>query len=366
MIPFLNLKNLNQAYEAAFKQKFEQFLASGYYIQGQESQAFEKAFARYCGTTQAIGVGNGLDAIRLIFEAYKILGQLKSGDEVLVPANTYIASILGINQAGLKPVLIEPDISTYNIDIENIKKQITAKTKAILAVHLYGLISDWNSLSNLAQQHGLLLIEDAAQAHGAQWQNKKAGNLGQAAAFSFYPTKNLGALGDGGAVTTNNDELAAIIRQLKNYGQSEKYVSHYKGINSRLDELQAAFLNVKLPYLDEINRKRQQNALRYIKNVENQHIILPVYPKNNSHIYHQFVIRTTRRDELKAYLAKQGIETIIHYPVPPHKQAAYSEWQHLKLPVTEKIHQEILSLPIRGNLTANELDYIIEKINRFE
>ncbi len=366
MIKFLDLKLLNQDYEPAFKQKFDSFLQSGYYIQGQETKIFENAFASYCNISQAVGVGNGLDAIRLIFEAYKIMGHLSQGDEVVVPANTYIASILAISQAGLKPVLVEPDINTYNLKADTVEKYITRKTKAVLAVHLYGLVSDWEALSALTNKHNLLLIEDAAQAHGAQYQGQKTGRLGHAAAFSFYPTKNLGALGDGGMVTTNDPVLADTIRLLKNYGQKQKYVSRYKGFNSRLDEIQAAFLNVKLPYLDSINQKRRALALKYIQNIDNKQITLPYYTHEDSHVFHQFVVRTPKRDRLKKYLAAQGIETIIHYPVPPHKQEAYSEWHDISLPVTEKIHKEILSLPIRENLTTQEQDYIIEKINRFE
>ena len=364
MIEFLNLKALNAPYEKAFHQKFEQFLSSGYYVLGKEVQQFETDFAGYCGTDYAIGAGNGLDAIRLILEAYKILGRLQDGDEIIVPANTYIASILAISQAGLKPVLVEPNINTYNLDTERVLEKISSKTKAILAVHLYGLVSDWDTLSKVAQSHGLLLLEDAAQAHGAVWNNRKTGNLGDAAAFSFYPTKNLGTLGDAGAVTTNDDELAELIKKLRHYGQQQKYVSRYKGINSRLDEIQAAFLNVKLPALDTSNNKRRQIASTYIKHIKHSEIILPVFD-TQAHVYHQFTIRTKQRDDLKKYLDKHGIQTLVHYPVPPHKQHAYSEWQHESYPVTEQIHREILSLPIRENLTDNEIFYIIDKINRY-
>ena len=364
MIEFLNLKTLNSPYEKQFHQKFDQFLSSGYYILGKEVQQFETNFADYCGTTYAIGTGNGLDAIRLILEAYKILGKLQIGDEIIVPANTYIASILAISQAGLKPVLVEPDITTYNFDTERVLEKINTKTKAVLAVHLYGLVSDWDTLSKVAQSHGLLLLEDAAQAHGAIWNTRKAGNLGDAAAFSFYPTKNLGALGDAGAVTTNDDELAELIKKLRHYGQQQKYVSRHKGINSRLDEIQAAFLNVKLPALDASNLKRRQMASTYIKHIKHPEIILPVFD-TQAHVYHQFTIRTKQRDDLKKYLDKHGIQTLVHYPVPPHKQPAYSEWRHESYPVTEQIHREILSLPIRENLTDDEVFYIIDKINRY-
>ncbi len=364
MIHFLDLKMLNQKYETEFHQKFKSFLQTGYYIQGKETKAFENNFARYCQTKYAIGTGNGLDAIRLIFEAYKILGLLQPGDEVLAPANTYIASILAISQAGLKPVLVEPKLETYNLDPQNVLNKISPKTKAILGVHLYGRISDWDAIQKIAKAHNLLLIEDAAQSHGAIWKGKKAGNLGHAAAFSFYPTKNLGALGDAGAITTQDSDLAEVLYKLKNYGQSQKYVSQYKGFNSRLDELQAAFLNIKLEYLDQINQKRQKIAQTYLEHLNHNKIILPPFaPK--AHVYHQFVVRTPNREAFREYLLEEGIETLIHYPVPPHQQAAYSEWQSLHLPLTEQIHQEILSLPIRENLTDQEINYIIDKINRY-
>ena len=364
MIEFLNLKKLNAPYESQFRQKFEQFLATGYYINGEENQVFENKFAQYCDTKYAIGTGNGLDAIRLILEAYKISGKLHTGDEIIVPANTYIATILAITQAGLEPVLVEPKLDTYNLDPNKISKKITAKTKAIIGVHLYGLISDWDNLTDISQKHQLILIEDAAQGHGAVWHNKKAGNLGDAAAFSFYPTKNLGSLGDAGAVTTNDEELAIIIKKLRNYGQDQKYISRYKGINSRLDNIQAAFLNVKLPYLDAANEKRRQIALKYIIHIQHQAISLPVFDEK-AHVYHQFTIRTKNREDFQKYLAQNGIGTLVHYPVPPHKQQAYSEWQDFHFPVTEQIHREILSLPIRENLTNEEVYFIIDKINKY-
>ncbi len=364
MIEFLNLNKLNAPFENQFRQKFEQFLSAGNYIESSENQNFENNFAQYCGTEYAIGTGNGLDAIRLILEAYKIKGELQPGDEIIVPANTFIATILAISQAGLTPVLTEPRLTTYNLDPDKVIENITPKTKAIIGVHLYGLISDWDNLQEIARSYGLLLIEDAAQAHGAMWDNKKAGNLGNAAAFSFYPIKNLGALGDGGAVTTSDMALANIIKKLKNYGQEKKYICKYKGFNSRLDELQAAFLNVKLPYLDKSNDKRRQIAATYIEHIKHPEIILPLYGKK-THVYHQFTVRTANREHFQQYLKRNGIGTMIHYPVPPHKQQAYFEWQKLDLPITEQIHREILSLPVRENLTDEEIEYIIDKINKY-
>ncbi len=364
-IKFLDLKDLNTPYEKAFQEKFQAFLKNGYYIQGKETRAFETEFARYCQTQRAVGVGNGLDAIQLIFEAYKILGKLQTCDEVLVPANTYIASILAISKAGLTPVLIEPELHTYNLDPKKVQNKITSKTKAILGVHLYGQISNWENLQKIVRANHLLLIEDAAQAHGAIYKGKKAGNISDAAAFSFYPTKNLGALGDGGAVTTNDPELADLIQILKNYGQTQKYVSRYKGINSRLDEIQAAFLRVKLTYLDQNNQKRQQIAKIYRKHIGNPMISLPAYENIENHVFHQFVIRTPEREKLQKYLFENGIETLIHYPIPPHQQGAYQEWKNLQLPLTEQIHREVLSIPVRENLTRDEIFYIIEKINRY-
>ena len=365
MIKFLDLRDINKVHEEAFRQKFEAFLSSGYYIQGTECKLFEKEFAAYCGTDYAIGTGNGLDAIRLIFEAYKIQRKLKTGDEVIVPSNTYIASILAISQAGLKPVLAEPDLNTYNLSPKAVLENITPDTQAVLGVHLYGQITDWAEIRAITRKNNLLLIEDAAQAHGATYQGKKAGAVSDAAAFSFYPTKNLGALGDGGAVTTDDSELAEIIRKLKNYGQEKKYISKYKGINSRLDEIQAGFLRVKLKHLDKVNHQRRFNAFKYLKDIQNEKIILPALMPESVHIFHQFVIRTPQRDLLQKYLAKNGIETLVHYPVPPHLQEAYTEWNHLRFSVAEKIHREVLSLPVRENLTPEEIDYIIEKINRF-
>jgi len=365
MIKFLELKHLNKPYEQDFLQKVHDFLQSGYYIQGTETQKFEKDFAAYCGTPHAIGTGNGLDALRMIFEACKIKGQLQPGDEVIVPANTYIASILAVSHAGLTPVLAEPDNTTFNLSPETLQQNITSKTKAVLGVHLYGQISDWEQIQNICRRHGLLLIEDAAQAHGAIWNGKKTGSISNAAAFSFYPTKNLGALGDAGAVTTADDELADIIRKLKNYGQEQKYVSRYKGFNTRLDEIQAAFLNVKLKALDKINNARRKNAMTYLQQIDNEKIKLPAVIRPEQHVFHQFVVRVAKRDAFRKHLFDNGVETLVHYPVPPHRQKAYSEWQKKDFPVTEKIYKEIVSIPVRENLTETEVEYIIEVINKF-
>ncbi len=365
MIKFLDLQHINHIYEDKFRKKFESFLSSGYYIQGNEKRLFEEKFAHYCGSRYAIGTGNGLDAIRLLLEAYKITGQLQTGDEILVPANTFIAGILAISQAGLKPVLVEPDPKTYNLNPLEVEKQITGRTKAILGVHLYGQISDWDKLRQIADRHRLLLLEDAAQAHGAVLGDKKAGNLGDAAAFSFYPAKNLGALGDAGAVTTNDTEIAEIVKKLSNYGQESKYINRYKGINSRLDEIQAAFLNVKLDFLDQINQKRREHATLYLKNIGNPNVILPHITDMQAHVFHQFVLRTEQRAKFEKYMMQNGVETLIHYPVAPHKQKAYIEWKNLQLPISEKLHNEVISIPVAEHLTRNEIFAIIEIINRF-
>ncbi|MGV8994327.1 MAG: DegT/DnrJ/EryC1/StrS family aminotransferase [Flavobacterium sp.] len=365
MIHFLDLKKMNQAHEQQFEKKLKQFLASGWYVLGSETEKFEKDFADYCGTKYAIGVANGLDALILILKGYIQLGKLKKGDEVLVPANTYIASILAILQADLVPVLVEPDINTYNIDPRKIAEKITSKTKAILAVHLYGQLSDIPAIFKICQENNLLLIEDSAQSHGAILENKRAGNLGDAAGFSFYPSKNLGALGDAGAVTTNDKELAEVIISLRNYGSEKKYHNQYIGINSRLDELQASFLNVKLPTLDSDNEVRRTIAKRYLGEIKNPLITLPTWDESEMHVFHLFVIRTKKRNELQSYLLENEIQTMIHYPIPPHKQKALSEWSDLSFPITEQIHDEILSLPMSPVLTNDEVSQVIEAINKW-
>lgn len=373
MIKFLDLQKLNQPFEAEFKQKFELFLKNGWYILGKEVATFENNFANYCGTKYCIGLGNGLDALILIFKGYIAIGKLKKGEEVLVPANTYIASILAIVEAGLVPVLIEPNIGTYNIDPLAIKLKITSKTKAILAVHLYGQLCDMETINSIAKENDLLVIEDAAQAHGAFMtivtadgvEKKKAGNLADAAGFSFYPGKNLGALGDAGAVTTNDAELAKVIFALRNYGSHQKYKNEIKGVNSRLDELQAAFLNVKLPYLDNEIRARQAIATQYVSEIKNEKLILPACKITAAHVFHLFVIRIENRLDLANYLNKNGIETMIHYPVAPHKQEAFEEWNNLEFPITEQIHREVLSIPLNSTLTDDEVENIIEVLNAF-
>ncbi len=366
MIKFLDLHKLNARFETEFQEAFQNFLDSGYYVLGNNVKAFEKSYANYCGTDFCVGISNGLDALILILEAYKIQGKLKEGDEVIVPANTYIASILGITKAGLIPVLVEPDLETFNIDSTKIEAVITPKTKAILVVHLYGQLVEMSQIHQIAKQHDLLVMEDAAQAHGAKNSHgKKAGNLSDAAGFSFYPTKNLGALGEAGAVTTNDASLAEIITKLRNYGSSSKYVNQYKGVNNRLDEIQAAFLRVKLPKLDADNEIRRNIAKRYLTEIHNPLLILPTYKNDESHVFHQFVIRTENRAKLQAYLTENNIGTLIHYEIPPHKQEAYKEWNHLHFPITEKIHAECLSLPISPVMEKADITTIIAVLNRF-
>jgi dTDP-4-amino-4,6-dideoxygalactose transaminase len=363
MIKFLDLQKINSQYEAQFQQKMKLVLDKGWFILGNEVKTFESDFAAYCGTKYCLGVGNGLDALVLIFKAYIQLGKLQKGDEVIVPANTYIASILAILQAELVPVLVEPRLETYNIDPDLIQHKITSKTKAVLAVHLYGQLAEMEAIAIIAKQHNLLVIEDAAQAHGAENKKGKAGNLSDAAAFSFYPGKNLGALGDAGAVTTNDEALYKMIQSLRNYGSEKKYHNEFIGVNSRLDELQAAFLNVKLPCLDAENEQRHSIVKRYLTEIKNVKITLPVWDFSKNHVFHLFVIRTENRIVLQDYLKQHNIETLIHYPIAPHKQKAFKHWNDLSFPITEKIHHEVLSLPISPLLEDDEVDIIIKCIN---
>ena len=366
MIPFLDLKGLNAQYRAKLIEACTKVIDSGWYIQGNECQEFEKEFASYCGTKYAIGVANGLDALILILRAYKELGFMKDGDEIIVPSNTYIASILAISQNNLVPVLVEPDIKTYLLDPSKIEEKITSKTKAILPVHLYGQTCEMDAINEIAKKHNLKVIEDSAQSHGAYYKDKRSGNLADASGFSFYPGKNLGALGDGGAVTTNDEELANTIKALGNYGSHKKYENLYKGINSRLDEMQAAMLRVKLRYLDNEVEKRREIAKYYLQNIKNDNIILPMVRAEDNHVWHLFVIRTSKRDELQKYLVENGIQTLIHYPIPPHKQNAYKEWKNESYPISEQIHDEILSLPISGVQILEDTMKIVNILNSFE
>lgn len=374
MIKFLDLKAINATYEQEINEAIKRVVNSGWYLLGEEVKAFEQEYATYIGTKHCIGVANGLDALRLILKAYIELGVMQEGDEIIVPANTYIASILAITDNRLKPVLVEPDVLTYNINPYLIEEKITAKTKGIMMVHLYGQNAMHPEIEHLTQKYNLKLIEDNAQSQGAYFGTKRTGSLGDTAGHSFYPGKNLGALGDAGAITTNDDELAKIMRALANYGSNQKYVNSYQGLNSRLDEIQAAVLQVKLNYLDVDNQKRRVIAQYYCENIKNQDIILPNIANGSllsnhfslSHVWHCFVIRHPKRDNLQAYLTENGIQTLIHYPIPPHKQMAYKEMNHENHPITEKIHDEVLSLPIGTVLCKEDVVKIVEIINKFK
>lgn len=364
-VPFLNLKEITEKYYNEIHAAVSSVIDSGWYLLGEMVASFEARYSEYIGVKHCIGVANGLDALSLILQAYKELGIMQNGDEVIVPSNTYIASILAISQNGLIPVLVEPDIHTMEIDDLKIEEAITARTRAIMIVHLYGKCAYTENIGVICKKYNLKLIEDNAQAHGCCFQNIRTGSLGDAAGHSFYPGKNLGALGDGGAVTTNDDTLARMVRKLANYGSGEKYVFEYKGRNSRLDELQAAVLNVKLLHLDEDNNKRMIIASHYIHKIKNSRIILPDISQNKDNVFHIFPILCKNRDDLQEYLKKQGIQTLIHYPIPPHKQVAYSEWNEKKYPISEKIHEMELSLPISPLLTEKQENYIIQKINEW-
>lgn len=370
MIKFLDLKAINEQYRDEIDAAIQRVLDSGWYLLGQEGEAFEHEFAAYCGVEHCLGVANGLDALILILMGYIELGQMQAGDEVIVPANTYIASILAISRAGLTPVLVEPDERTYNIDPERIEAALTERTRAVMAVHLYGQCADMDPIQAIAKKHGLKVVEDAAQAHGATYKGRKAGALGDAAGFSFYPGKNLGCLGDGGAVTTNDADLAEAIKALRNYGSHQKYHNKYKGMNSRLDELQAAILRVKLRHLDVDTEKRRQVADYYLKELSTFHfplssLRLPHVADYGSPVWHLFVIRHPQRDALEKYLADHGIQTVIHYPVPPHKQPAYSELKSSTIPISEAIHSEVLSLPISPLMEVSAVRTVIEGIRSF-
>jgi len=386
MVAFLDLKAISNSFEPELTKAVQRVVSSGWYLLGEEVHAFEKEYAEYIGTKHCIGVANGLDALRLILKAYIELGVMAEGDEIIVPANTYIASILAITDNRLKPVLVEPDINSYNIDPGLIEARITERTKGIMIVHLYGQCAMHPEIERLVEKYNLKLIEDNAQAAGTSYTVKhsapllRTGSLGDAAGHSFYPGKNLGALGDGGAVTTNNDELAEIIRALANYGSKKKYENIYQGLNSRLDEIQAAALRVKLPRLDADNQRRREIAQYYCNNITNPEVTLPNINSHLTvafgelassvhhspfHIWHLFVIRHSQRDKLQAYLTENGVQTLIHYPIPPHKQNAYSYWNKMSFPVTEKIHGEVLSLPISPMMTKEEIQCVVNQINRF-
>ena len=361
MIKFLDLKKINERFRGELDTAAKRMLDSGWYLLGKEIERFEADFAAYCGVKHCIGCANGLDALKLIIKAYGF----GPGDEIIVPANTYIASVLAISDNGCTPVLVEPKWETRLIDEDLIEAAITPRTKAIMVVHLYGRAMNMTKVWAIAKKHELKVIEDSAQAHGAMFDGRRTGNLGDASGFSFYPGKNLGCLGDGGAVTTNDDELAAKVRALRNYGSDVKYHFPYQGTNSRLDEIQAAWLGVKLPHLDDDNQRRREIAARYCAEIKNPLIELPQGPNDESMVWHVFAVTCPRRDELQKYLTDHGIQTVIHYPIPPHKQPCYAEWNNQSYPTTERIHQEILSLPISPVLTDEEVDTVIHVVNDF-
>lgn len=371
MVKFLDLKKVNERFRGEMEEAVGRVLDSGWYLLGKEAEAFEAEFSAFCGVKHAIGCANGLDALKLIVKAMGI----GPGDEVIAPANTYIASLIAISANGATPVLVEPELSTYLIDPAKIEEKITSRTKAVMVVHLYGRICDMGAVNVVAKRHGLKVIEDCAQAHGAVFGDRRVGNLGDAAGFSFYPGKNLGCLGDGGAVTTNDDGLAKKIRALRNYGSDVKYHFPYRGTNSRLDEIQAAWLRVKLPHLDADNACRAEIAARYCREIANPLVTLPSPGeaptavdgcRRLSNVWHVFPVRTERRDAFQAYLTEKGVQTVIHYPIPPHRQPAYTEWHGLSLPITEKIHETIISLPISPVMAEDEVGEVIAAVNAWK
>lgn len=370
MIPFLDLKTINNQYRQNLIDATTRVIDSGWYVLGQEVKAFEHEFASYCGTQYCVGMANGLDALVLTLRAWKELGKIKEGDEVIVPANTYIASILAITENKLKPILVEPNEETYNLCPKNVRQAITKKTKAILVVHLYGRLAPMKAIMELSTEYSLLVLEDSAQAHGASIDGKRAGNWGHASGFSFYPGKNLGALGDAGAMTTNDEELAQTVRALGNYGSHKKYENLYQGTNSRLDEIQAAILRVKLNYLDlEINTRRNV-AIFYADRIDNLNVKMPINSGLNvscldHHVFHLFVIRVLNRTRFQKYLENKGIQTLIHYPIAPHLQRAYKDFNSLSLPITEALHNEVISLPIGPYMSQGDIEHIIEVVNSF-
>lgn len=371
MIPFLDLKAINAQYRDELIQAATDVIDSGWYLQGMQVKAFEQEFADYCGTKHCIGVANGLDALILVLRAWKELGKLQEGDEVIVPANTYIASILAITENRLVPVLVEPDLKNYNINPKLIEQAVTPKTKAILAVHLYGQLAPMPAIMDIALKYNLLVLEDSAQAHGASIDGRKAGSWGNASGFSFYPGKNLGALGDAGAITANDDELTQTIRALGNYGSHKKYENLYQGINSRLDEIQAAILRVKLRQLETEITQRRKVAQAYFEGIENSALTLPnqhltLRSRNyESHVWHLFVIRCLQREAFQQHMKKLGIQTLVHYPIAPHHQLAYKDWAHQSYPLTEAMHQEVISLPISPMMSEEDIKAVIEAVNRF-
>jgi dTDP-4-amino-4,6-dideoxygalactose transaminase len=366
MIKFLDLQKINAQYERELKEAANRVIDSGWYLMGKELESFEQNYVAFCGVQYCLGVANGLDALRLIFKAYIEMGVMQKGDEVILPAYTYIASVLAISDNDLVPVFVEPNIHTSNLDSTKVEAAITDKTKAILTVHLYGQISIDQQLLDICKKHNLKLVEDAAQSHGAIWNGNVSGSIGDAAGHSFYPGKNLGALGDAGAVTTNDAVLAKTIEAMRNYGSHKKYENKYQGLNSRLDEIQAAFLNVKLKYIQKDINARRKVANYYLENIKNKKIKLPTVIEQEGHVWHLFVIRTFDRNNLKRYLDKNGIQTLIHYPIPPHKQEAYKEFNKLCFPITEQIHEEVLSLPMSPVITDEEVKIIVEVLNKYQ
>ncbi|WP_303851735.1 DegT/DnrJ/EryC1/StrS aminotransferase family protein [Seleniivibrio woodruffii] len=366
MIPFLDLQKINSVYRDELIDACRRVIDSGWYIHGNECACFESEFAQYCGVRHCIGVANGLDALTLILGAYKELGFMKDGDEVIVPANTYIATILAVSRNNLVPVPVEPDSESCLIDPRAIEEKITAETRAVMPVHLYGQTCEMDEISVIAKRYGLKVIEDSAQSHGAYFGGRRCGGLGDAGGFSFYPGKNLGCLGDGGAVTTDDDELSEAVRTLANYGSKEKYVNIYKGFNSRLDEIQAAMLRVKLRYLDEETEKRRRTAEYYLRNIKNEKIVLPYVRNPQDHVWHLFTVRTEERDRFQEYLKQNGIQTLIHYPIPPHRQMAYPEWNERSYPVSESIHAQVLSLPISSVQEESVTENIVRVVNEYE
>ncbi|MDE9444687.1 DegT/DnrJ/EryC1/StrS family aminotransferase [Xenorhabdus bovienii] len=366
MVNFLDLKLINKQYESEIKEACTRVIDSGWYIMGNELTQFERDFAAYCETDFCVGVANGLDALTLTLRAWKELGKIKDGDEIIVPANTFIASVLSITENRLVPIFVEPDEKTYNLDPNLIEAAITPKTKAILVVHLYGQIAEMPHILDIAKRNNLMVLEDAAQAHGATLNDRKAGSWGDAAGFSFYPGKNLGALGDAGAITTSDPELTKTIRALGNYGSEKRYHNIYQGTNSRLDEIQAAILSIKLKYLNQQNQNRQEIAQYYLNNIDNTNIILPIAPKESkNHVWHIFAIRTKERKKLQEHLSKYDIQTLVHYPIPPHKQKAYYNYNSLSFPITESIHETILSLPISPVMSETQINKVIQICNEF-